>query len=178
MDKPMSNFHFRGMSFWFRILDFFLPRKNVLAEAGIKSGFSILDYGCGPGSYTMAAAQLVGKSGKTYALDIHPLAVQRVQHIASKKKFTNIKTILSDCATGLPDESIDVVLLYDTLHNLSKPDEVLAELHRVLKPNGILSFNDHHMKEENEIMSGITGKGLFTLSTKGKKVYNFSKAGH
>ena len=178
MDKPMSNHDFRGMSFWFKIRDFFLPRKNVLAEAGIKPGFSILDYGCGPGSYTIVAAQLVGESGKVYALDIHPLAVQQVKKTAAQKGLTNIKTTLSDCATGLPDESIDVVLLYDTLHDLSKPDEVLTELHRVLKPNGILSFNDHHMKEENEIMSGITGKGLFTLSTKGKKVYNFSKAGH
>ena len=175
MDKPMDNFHFRGMSFWFRIRDSFLPRKNILAEVGIKSGFSILDYGCGSGSYTIAAAQLAGKSGKIYALDIHPLAVQRVQSTASKKRLTNIETILSDCATGLPDESIDVALLYDTLHDLSKPDEVLAELHRVLKPNGILSFNDHHIKEENEIMSKITDKGLFELSSKGKRVYNFSK---
>ncbi len=118
---------------------------------------------------------MVGESGKVYALDIHPLAVQQVQKIAGKKRLTNIKTILSDCATGLPDKSIDVVLLYDTLHNLSKPDEVLAELHRVLKPNGILSFNDHHLKEENEIITRITGKGLFSLLRKGKSVYNFQK---
>ena len=175
MDKPQSNLDFRFMSlgFWFR--DIFLPRKNILEEAGIKPGFHILDYGCGPGSYSTVAAQLVGESGKVYALDIHPLAVQQVQKIAGKKRLTNIKTILSDCATGLSDESIDVVLLYDTLHNLSKPDEVLAELYRVLKPNGTLSFNDHHLKEENEIITRITGKGLFKLSKKGKSVYNFLK---
>ena len=178
MDKPMSNLDFRFMSFWFRIRDSFLPRKNVLAEAGIKPGFSILDYGCGPGSYTMAAARLVGKSGKTYALDIHPLAVRYVQSRAVKKGLTNIATILSDCETGLPDESTDVVLLYDTFHVLNEPDKVLAELHRVLKPNGILSFNDHHMKEENEIIARVTHGGLFRLSSKGERVYNFVKAGH
>jgi ubiquinone/menaquinone biosynthesis C-methylase UbiE len=175
MDKPMRNIAFRLMSFSFQFRDLFLPRKNILAEVGIKPGFSILDYGCGPGSYTIAAAQLVGKSGKIYALDIHSLAVQQVQNTASKKGLTNIETILSDCATGLPDESIDVALLYDILHELSRPVEVLAELHRVLKPNGILSFNDHHLKEENEIISKITGKGLFRLSRKGKRVYNFLK---
>ena len=175
MDKPMSNFDFIFMSFGFRFRDFFLPRKHILEEVGIKLGFSILDYGCGPGSYTIAAAQLVGKSGKVYALDIHPLAVQQVQNTASKKRLTNIETILSDCATGLPDNSVDVALLYDTLHDLSKQNGVLKELHRVLKPDGILSFNDHHMKEENEIISKITGKGLFRLSRKGKRVYNFLK---
>jgi cupin superfamily acireductone dioxygenase involved in methionine salvage len=45
----------------------------------------------------------------------------------------------------------------------------------VLKPDGILSFNDHHLKEENEIVARITGKGLFKLSGKGKRVYNFLK---
>jgi len=173
MEKPMSNFHFKLMSFGFIFRDFFLPRKNILAEVGIKPGFSILDYGCGPGSYTIAAARLVGKSGKVYALDIHRLAIQKVKSMSEKKKLTNVETILSDCATGLPDRSLDVALLYDTFHDLSKPDEVLAELHRVLKPNGILSFNDHHLKDEDEIISKITGKGLFKLSRKGKRVYNF-----
>jgi ubiquinone/menaquinone biosynthesis C-methylase UbiE len=175
MDKRMSNFDFKFMSFGFKIRDFLLPRGEILKEVGIKPGFYILDYGCGPGSYTIPAARLVGNSGKVYALDIHPLAVQQVQSVAAKRRLTNIEAILSDCATGLPDQSTDVVLLYDTFHDLSEPDEVLAELHRVLKPEGILSFNDHHMKEEEEIISKITGQGLFTLSRKGESVYNFRK---
>jgi ubiquinone/menaquinone biosynthesis C-methylase UbiE len=174
MDKPATDFAFRFMSFLFIFRDILLPRKDVLAEVGIKPGFHILDYGCGPGSYAVVAARLVKESGKVYALDIHPLAIQKVRDAASKRGLANIETILSDCATGLPDESIDIVLLYDTFHELGKPDEVLAELHRVLKPNGILSFSDHHMKE-NEIVSKITDKGLFRLSRKGKRVYNFLK---
>lgn len=175
MDKPMSNFAFKFMSFGYKFRDLSLPRQNILKEVEIKPGFHVLDYGCGPGGYITAAARLVSESGKVYALDIQPLAIKQVQNIATKQKLANIETILSDCATGLPDQSIDVVLLYDTLHDLSEPDAVLAELHRVLKPDGILSFNDHHMKEEKEIISKITGKGLFTLLTKGERVYNFSK---
>lgn len=175
MDKPTGNFDFRLMAFWFIFRDMFLPRENVLLEVGIKPGFSILDYGCGPGSHTIIAAKLAGETGKVYALDIHPLAIQQIKNMSEKKKLANVETILSDCATGLPDQSVDVALLYDTFHGLSEPDEVLAELHRVLKPDGILSFNDHHMKEESEIISRITGKSLFKLSEKGKRVYNFVK---
>jgi len=175
IDKPKSNLDFRLMSLSFKLRDFFSPRKNTLSEVDIKTAFNILDYGCGPGSYTTVAARLVGSSGKVYALDIHPLAIQQVQKIAAKKGLTNIITILSDCATGLPDEIIDVVLLFDTLHDLSEPDKILAELHRVLKPDGILSFNDHHLQGENEVIAGIAGKGLFKLSGKGKRVYNFLK---
>ena len=174
MDKPQSNLDFKFMALGFKFRDFFLPRRNILKEVGIRPGFYVLDYGCGSGSYITAAAELVGKSGKMYALDIHPLAIQMARSIASKKQLTNVETICSDCETGLPDNSVDVVLLYDTFHDLGDPNGVLEELHRVLKPNGILSFSDHHMKEY-EIVSKVTDKGLFKLLRKGKRTYSFLK---
>ncbi len=174
MDKPMPNIGFKCMSLAFKFRDFLLPRKFVLDEVGIQPGFHILDFGCGPGSYSVIASELVGRTGKVYALDIHPLAIQRIQNTVSKKKLTNLQTICSDCLTDLENSSIDVVLLYDTFHHLSNPDLVLEELCRILKPHGVLSFSDHHMKEET-ILTHVTGKGLFKLSRKGRKTYSFSK---
>lgn len=174
MDRPPSNLGFRLMALSFRIRDLLRPRRDILKEVGIQPGFHVLDYGCGPGSYIAPVAELVGESGRIYAVDLHPLAMQRVHRIASKKGFRNIETIQTDCATGLPEGSIDVVLLYDIFHTLSEPEQVLKELHRVLKQKGILSFNDHHMKA-TEILSRVTGPGLFALAMTGKKTYNFSK---
>lgn len=174
MDKPVPKSHFKCMSAMFKVRDFLRPRKHILEEVGIKSGFHVLDYGCGPGGYTIPLAELVGKSGKVYALDIHPLAIERVQSIASKKGLTNVETIRSGGPTELTDETMDLILLYDTLHDLSDPEKVLEELHRVLKPTGILSFTDHHMKED-EILSKLTSRGLFRLSKKGTKTYSFLK---
>ena len=174
MDKPMGNLAFRFMSFGFVFRDLFSPRRNILNEVGIRPGFHILDYGCGPGSYSIVAAEMVGATGKVYALDVHPPAIHRVQNIASKKKLANVETICSDCKTGLPSNSVDVLLLYDTFHTLTNKDGVLQELHRVLKPNGILSFSDHHMKEDR-IMSKVIDGGLFRLSAKGRRTYSFSR---
>ena len=173
-DRPQPGLDFKLMSLAYKFRDFFSPRMDVLKEVGIKPGFHVLDYGCGPGGYIIAAAELVGKSGKIYALDIHPLAVQKVKNIASRKQLANVAVVCSDCKTGLPDSSLDAALLYDTFHNLSNPDGVLEELHRVLKPDGVLSFSDHHMKED-EIISGVTGRGLFRLSGKGERTYSFLK---
>jgi len=174
MDKPMSNFDFKFMSVGYKFRDFFLPRLDILKEVGIKPGFHVLDYGCGPGSYIVPLVKLVGESGKIYALDIHPLAIQQVQDIASKKQLTNVETILSDCQTGLPDISVDAVLLYDAFHHLSDPNGVLKELHRVLKPDGILSFGDHHMKEKETVAEAINDR-LFRLLQKGQRTYTFLK---
>jgi len=174
-NKHISNSGFKAMALTFKIRDFLRPRKDVVKEVGIREGFQVLDYGCGPGSYVRAVAELVGKSGKIYALDINLLAIQTVKKIAEKNRLTNVETILSSCKTVLPDDSIDVVLLYDTFHDLTDPDEVLEELHRVLKPNGVLSFSDHHMKE-NDIISEVTNKGLFKLLKKGVETLSFVKA--
>ncbi len=174
-DRPMSNLDFRFMTLAFKIRDLFRPRMNTLKEVGIKPGFSVLDYGCGPGSNLASLAKLVGASGKIYALDIHPLAVRMVKGITLRKRLTNVEIIHSSGKTGLPDSSIDAALLYDVFHALSDPRGVLEELNRILKPGGILSMNDHHMKED-EIVGRITDGGLFHLSKKGEKTYGFVKA--
>jgi len=110
-----------------------------------------------------------------YALDIHPLAVEKVQKLALKNRLDNVETILSDCKTDLPSESIDVVLLYDIFHDLKESDGVLRELYRVLKADGILSFSDHHMKD-GEIIYGVTVASLFDLASRGDRTYSFKKA--
>ena len=74
-DKPMSTFSFKSMSFILKFRDAFLgPRRILNKIEGIRNGISILDYGCGPGSFTMAAAEMVGKNGTVFAADVHPLA--------------------------------------------------------------------------------------------------------
>jgi ubiquinone/menaquinone biosynthesis C-methylase UbiE len=162
------------MALMFKIRDFLRPRRDIVQEIGLKEGFNVLDYGCGPGGYVPAVAELVGKSGRIYALDINPTAIEMVKKLAAKNGLSNVETILSDCDTRLPDGSIDVVLVYDVFHDLKKPDGVLEELHRVLKPDGILSFSDHHL-DENDIVEKVMSGGLFKLSQKGKKTYSFTK---
>jgi SAM-dependent methyltransferase len=57
---------------------------------------------------------------------------------------------------------------------LDDQESVLKEIYRVLKPNGVLSFSDHHLKED-AILSMVTNGKLFNLSRKGEKTYSFTK---
>jgi len=174
MDRPMPDLSFRLMELFFLVRDFIRPRGKILAETGLKAGFMVLDFGCGPGSYSIAAARLAGPSGKVFALDIHPLALARVRRRAAKAGLKNIETISSDAATGLPDSRVDLVLLYDILHMLGDPDGVLGELCRVLKPDGRLSVSDHHMTI-NDIISKVTASGLFRHAGGGRHTRTFMK---
>jgi ubiquinone/menaquinone biosynthesis C-methylase UbiE len=158
MTTLISNLAFSGMSLIFKVRDFITPRRQILEEAGLRPGDRVLDYGCGPGAYIPGAAEMVGESGEVYALDVHPLAIRRVQSIAKRQGLTNVETIHSDCRTDLPNESLDAVLLYDVFHMLDKPRAVLAELYRVLKSEGTVSFSDHHMRHENIIVGMTDGR--------------------
>jgi ubiquinone/menaquinone biosynthesis C-methylase UbiE len=172
--STISRINFGLMALCYKFRDLRRPRIKILREVGIKQGSHVLDYGCGPASYLLSLAELVGDTGRIYALDADPLAVRAAERIAARNKLANVSTILTDCSTGLPSGSIDIVLLYDILHDLTEPEKVLAELHRVLKQEGKLSINDHHLKDD-EVVSRVTGDGLFASSVKGDFSISFAK---
>jgi ubiquinone/menaquinone biosynthesis C-methylase UbiE len=174
MTEPslQSNLGFRAMSLVFRIRDWLRPPTRILREAGVRSGMTVLDFGCGPGGFSLAAAGLVGPEGRVYALDIHPLAVRSVQRLAARRGFSNIQTILGSNMAGFGTRSIDIVLLYDVLHDIDEPMPTLRELRRVLKSEGVLSVSDHHLSEE-VLLAKITTGGCFRLTGRGTRTYRF-----
>ena len=66
----MSDIHFRLMALGFMFQDLVNPPENILKEVIIKPGDRVLDFGCGPGSYSLAAARLVHLKNLS-----HPLRV-------------------------------------------------------------------------------------------------------
>lgn len=173
-DKPKSDIDFKMMSLFFRIRDVFMNPRKLLEKVDIKERQIVLDFGCGSGSYVIPTARMVGENGRVYALDIHPMAIRAVEKKANKEGLTNIRTILSDRDTGLPDESIDVVLLYDTIQSITNKEALLKELHRVTKPNGLLSILVEHIKVE-DVVEIAEKDGLFSLRDRYGKLLNLEK---
>jgi ubiquinone/menaquinone biosynthesis C-methylase UbiE len=133
--------HFKMMSFVHETLySLFRDPYKALEAAGLEPGQKVLEVGCGPSFFTMPAARIVGEEGSVHALDISPLAVERVQQKIEKEGMTNVETILADAAqTGLPDQSFDLVFVFGLAHPIGDMENILTELHRLLKPEGILS---------------------------------------
>ena len=150
-------------------------RENVLAETYIRPGYKVLDYGCGPGTFTVKIAEIVGPAGFVYGLDIHPLAIKYLEDKTSRKNLKNIQPILSGCATSLEDGCVDLVVFFDVYHLLSNKEDVLRELRRVLKPGGILCFSDHHLSTDHCVQE-LTETGLFILDNMGDKTISFIRA--
>jgi ubiquinone/menaquinone biosynthesis C-methylase UbiE len=159
----------------FRLRDALRPPQRILHEVGLQPGMTVLDYGCGPGGFALAAARMVGPVGRVYAVDIHPLAVNSVARAALRAGIANIRALHADQLAALGPESVHRALLYDVLHALTAPAATLAGIQRVLKPRGTLSVSDHHMNEQ-ELLAKATVGGLFRPAGRGRYTYAFAPA--
>ena len=103
---------------------------------------------------------------------MHPLAIEAVKKKVAKEGLPNVRTILSDMDTGLPDESVHVVLLYRTFYLVKDEQGLLDELHRVLKPDCILSVVGGGVAD---CLKVIGKDDRFLLAERGKRFLNFRK---
>jgi len=121
--------------------------SEVLSEIGVGEGQSVMDFGCGSGIYSIPAAKLVGKKGKVYSLDVSKSALKKLSSKAESEGLDNIITILS---TGKPEipidyESLNHVLLIDVLQEIPDKEKLFEEIHRVLKPGGLVTVYPMHL---------------------------------
>jgi len=104
--KSMSDIGFKGMIWMYKFIDLFWNPGKRLNKVPLKKGMTVVDYGCGPGRYTLPAARLVGPKGKVFAVDIQPLAIKTVKGKVACESLTNIEAILIDSYnTGIKDSS-------------------------------------------------------------------------
>ena len=99
----------------------------------------VLEFGCGYGTFTIPAAQLI--QGTVHALDIDPRMIEATNAKVDSSKVSNVNLQLRDFVsdgTGMPDESIDYVMLFNILHAVER-DAMLNEAWRILVPNGTLA---------------------------------------
>lgn len=99
----------------------------------LSAGKNVLDIACGEG---YGSALLARNAGSVTGVDIDAVTIEK-----AKKKYTsgNIRFVAADAlATLLPDQSFDLVVSYETLEHLAEQDQLLRELKRVLKPDGVL----------------------------------------
>jgi SAM-dependent methyltransferase len=119
---------------------FFDPIKILEAIGLNKRIKDVADFGCGYGTFTIPAAKLV--SGKVYAIDIDPKTMAVVKDKIRNNAVNNVKTIVRDLlgkGSGLEDESVDYVLLFNVLHT-QYPRKLLDEAFRILRTNGCVAI--------------------------------------
>ena len=131
-----------------------LQIKRVMDLLGIEPGKNVADIGAGSGWFTVRAARRVTRSGRVYAVDINPEAIQYIDQRAKKEHIQNIKTVVSNPDDPkLPANSIDAVLMLKTYHEVAHPVLLLRNLRASLKPGARLGIIDRNGNGENHGVS-------------------------
>ena len=116
-----------------------LQNPKRLLKPYIEEGMTVLDFGCGPGFFTVELARMVGESGRVIAADLQKGMLHKLR---DKIKGTELKNriTLHKCEEnkiGI-SENVDFVLAFYIVHEVVNKDKLFAELETILKPSGQL----------------------------------------
>jgi ubiquinone/menaquinone biosynthesis C-methylase UbiE len=119
----------------------FFDVSLILSELHIDSDIKdLVEIGCGYGTFTIPSAKKI--NGKLYAFDIEKGMIERVKQELRNSLIDNVILVKRDIltqTTGLADNSVDYVMLFNILHHES-PKDFLNEAYRILKPEGKLGI--------------------------------------
>jgi SAM-dependent methyltransferase len=124
--------------------------QPVLDWAGIRPGDVVLELGPGPGVFTVPLARRVGPQGRVIAVDIQPEMIALAARRVAGAGLANVVTHVGNAYhLPLPDESVDRVFLVSVLQEVPDPERALAEIARVLRPDGIVSITSEFLDPDH-----------------------------
>jgi ubiquinone/menaquinone biosynthesis C-methylase UbiE len=139
---------------------FLSPRKS-LDRIGVAQGMTVLELGPGPGFLTVEASRRTGSSGRLCSLDIAPAMISRVRGKITGEAADNVSLAVGN-GECLPfkDVSFDLAYLVTVIGEIPDQDRAFQELHRVLRPGGILSVSEFLPDPDYPLKRTITRKAL------------------
>jgi ubiquinone/menaquinone biosynthesis C-methylase UbiE len=141
-------------------LDIFIRKyihnpKKILGKF-IKEGMTVLDFGCGPGFFTLPVAEMVGETGRVIAADLQDGMLDRLK---SKIKGQEIgeRIVLhksSEDKIGI-EEKVDLVIAFYVVHELTDRENFFTEAFLLLKFGGKLLYIEPSIEVSmDEFMEG------------------------
>lgn len=122
-------------------LDNFIRRilqnpKRILKKV-LRPDDTVLDYGCGPGFFTLAAAEMLSEKGKVIAADMQQgmldIVKKKISESPAGEKIILHRTEKS--STGL-SEKVDLVIAFYVIHELPDRKKFFEEIKDLLTPDG------------------------------------------
>jgi ubiquinone/menaquinone biosynthesis C-methylase UbiE len=112
--------------------------RQVLAKMSFRAGQQILDLGCGNGWATRLLAKSAAGSSAV-GVDVAPAMVARAEEVSSLTIRARYEVARFE---NLPfrDAAFDKAFSMEAIYYAIDLDRALAEVHRVLKPNGTVDF--------------------------------------
>lgn len=155
-----------GLEMWRKVC---IEQPKVMTHHISETGATVLDVGCGAGLANRVLAKEYPNS-TFHGLDIVEKAIKIATDAAKKDNQKNVTYLQGDASKMDPSwtEKFNFVTVFDAVHDVGRPDLMLSEIWRILKPGGVFSFIDvwassDPRKNIDDPTAGIThGIGLMS----------------
>jgi ubiquinone/menaquinone biosynthesis C-methylase UbiE len=113
----------------------------LLRDLKIPESPTILDVGCGTGISTFEVMKRARREGRFYGIDISEKMIEKARKKAAEGGHTCFEFSKGDAEKlEFPDSKFDLVISNAVLHWVPNKLQALKEMHRVLKPNGMVAL--------------------------------------
>lgn len=114
-----------------------LPPERTLLLLGLREGDVMADIGCGIGYFTFPAADIVGNSGKVYAVDVSDEMLKDVDKTIEEKNISNVETMITDGSMpGLEHAGVTFAFASNVLHEIDDAAGFIMDIRGMLGDNG------------------------------------------
>lgn len=122
--------------------------QRALEELHLRPGMVVGDIGAGTGYFSLKIAKRVAPTGKVYANDIQPQMINKLRANAEAAGITNVVPVLgTESNPNLPFAQLDLIIMVDVYHELSRPQRMLQQMHAALNPNGQLVLLEYRKED-------------------------------
>lgn len=123
--------------------DSFAGVANPFALGRLEDGERVVDLGCGAGTDSLVAAQMVGQNGHVTGVDMTPEMLEKARAATAELGLTNVDFVEGEIERlPLANESVDVVISNGVIDLVPDKDAVFAEIFRILRPGGRMQVAD------------------------------------
>jgi ubiquinone/menaquinone biosynthesis C-methylase UbiE len=115
--------------------------ERIMDALRISEGRVVVDIGAGSGWFTIRLARRVGPNGRVYAEDVQRQMIESIDRRVEREQLRNVRTILGTGSDpGLPADTVDAVLIVDAYYEMDQPVQLLRNVARALKPDGLIGI--------------------------------------
>ncbi|MFB2839711.1 class I SAM-dependent methyltransferase [Floridanema evergladense] len=143
--------------------DYILPLIPGLVE-DLEKGINVLDVGCGSGRAMNKLAQRFPNS-RFWGYDFSAEAIAIATAEAQQQNLTNVRFEIKDAATFDESDRYHLITTFDAIHDQARPDLVLRNIQKALRPDGVYLMQDIHAATEvNDNLEHPIAPFLYTIS--------------
>ena len=128
---------------------------QVLNHLGLQSGNIVADVGAGGGFFSLKFAEVVGKDGRVFAVDVNSDLLEFIRKTAREKGLDNLEFIPStESSLSLP-ENVDLIFIRNVCHHIRSRTRYFNKLKKVLREDGRIAIIEYKKGKS------FTFRGLF-----------------